>query len=193
MKTTHKSFFILYAMMLMSTDCTCDCPPMTYEQIFTDLELTAWDTSGFRDTEVETTAPKNAFGLTVYVISELTTIPNALADVQLGSFGLAYAFSDCDCIDENTFPDPMQSISIWATDIQTEEETEVTNIFTAYDYNDEDISVQEDFENRHEGKDYFRWELSDDADLPDQVRFRVKIVLTSAKELSAETQDITFE
>jgi hypothetical protein len=191
--------FLIYFIQFLATSCfsPCDCDPIkTFERTYNNLELKAWDTSGFQNEEVINSAYKNAFGLTISVQFELNQISFSKPMLDMRSFGFisAYAFSDCDCaIDEYINLDPILSIKINVTDLENQEIIDVTDNFTTYNYNGEQVTISELFEIREDWHDGFQVDMLEYDNIPDSALFTVIILLESGTELIKQTQEITFE
>ncbi|MDA7855581.1 hypothetical protein N9A68_07855, partial [Cyclobacteriaceae bacterium] len=69
----------------------------------------------------------------------------------------------------------------------------VTANFTTYDYNGEQITISELFENRADWYDEFQLDMIEYDNIPDTSIFEVKIILESGTELIEQTQEINFE
>jgi len=157
------------------------------------LELKAWDTSGFQNIEVSDFVYKNSFGLSLAIESELNQIAHYKPKLDLRYFGFASAYA-CDCPhDKYINLDPIDSILITVTDTQTQETTDVTNNFTAYAYNGEQVTISELFENLSDWHDGFQIDMTDYENIPDSSIFNVKVILESGTELDEQTQEINFE
>lgn len=190
--------FLIYFIPFLATCCfTCDCDPIkTFESTYNDLDIRAWDTSGFENKEVVNSAYKNAFGLTISVQFELNQISYSKPIWNISSFGFtsAYAMSECDCpMDEYINLDPLASIKINVINLETQEITDVTDNFTTYNYNGEQMTISELFEIRDEWHDGFQLDMSEYDNIPDSSLFSVIISLESGAELIKQTQEITFE
>ena len=164
--------------------------------MYNNLEIQAWDTSGFQNEEVINTAKKNAFGLTIAVQFELNQISYSekMVNMRLFGFTSAYAMSGCDCpVDEYINLDPIVSIKINVTNLENQEIIDVTDNFTTYNYNGEQLTINELFEIREEWHDGFQMDMSKYDNIPDSSLFTVIILLESGIELIEDTQEITFE
>lgn len=189
------SLFLLYLFQFIATSCvSCKCASVgTYERIYIGLELKAWDTSGFQNVEVSDFVYKNSFGLSLAIESELNQIAHYKPKLNLSSFGFASAYA-CDCPhDEYINLDPIDSILITVTDTQTQETTDVTNNFTTYAYNGEQVTISELFENLSDWHDGFQIDMTEYENIPDSSIFNVKVILESGTELDEQTQEINFE
>ncbi|OBQ55959.1 hypothetical protein JJL45_05940 [Tamlana sp. s12] len=190
-------FLIYFIQSIATSCCSCDCDPInTFEKMYNDLDLKAWDTSGFQNTEVLNSAYKNAFGLTISVQFELNQISYSKPIWNISSFGFtsAFAMSDCDCpMDEYITLDPISSIKINVVNLETQEITDVTDNFTTYNYNGEQLTISELFEIREDWMDGFQVDMSEYDNIPDRSLFTVIISLESGAEIVNQTQEITFE
>ena len=191
--------FLIYFIPFIATSCfpSCDCEPIkTFERTYNNLEIQAWDTSGFQNEEAINSAKKNAFGLTISVQFELNQISFSRPMLDISSFGFtsAYAMSGCDCpADEYINSDPIVSIKINVTNLENQEIIDVTDNFTTYNYNGEQLTINELFEIREEWHDGFQVDMSEYDNIPDSSVFTVIILLESGTELIEQTQEITFE
>ena len=102
--------------------------------------------------------------------------------------------SGCDCpADEYINSDPIVSIKINVTNLENQEIIDVTDNFTTYNYNGEQLTINELFEIREEWHDGFQVDMSEYDNIPDSSVFTVIILLESGTELIEPTQEITFE
>ncbi len=127
---------------------------------------------------------------------ELNQIAAYKPKLNLSSFGFtaAYAMSDCNCpSDEYINTDPIKSIKITVTNTQSNEVTNVTDNFTTYDYNGEQITISELFKIRADWHDGFQIDMTQYNNIPDSAIFQVNIILNSGTELIEKTQEINFE
>jgi hypothetical protein len=191
------SLFLLYFFQLIASSCDpCNCEPArTYERIYNGIELKSWDTSGFQNEEITGTVNKNSFGLTISVEFELNQIAFYKPKLDISSFGFASAYAlSCDCEpDEYINIDPIDFISITVIDTQSQEITNVTDNFYTYDYDGEQITISELFQNRADWHDGFQLDMIEYDNIPDTSIFEVKIILESGTELIEQTQEINFE
>ena len=189
------SLLLLYFFQFLATSCDpCDCEPgKTFERTYNGLELKAWDTSGFQNEEISDTVNKNSFGLTVSVEFDLNQIAYLKSRLDFSSFGFASAYA-CSCVpDEYINVDPIEFIEIRVTDTQSQEITTVTANFATYDYNGEQITISDFFENRADWHDGFQLDMTEYDNIPNTSIFEVKIILESGTELIEQTQEINFE
>ena len=157
------SLLLLYFFQFLATSCApCDCEPVkTFERTYNGLELKAWDTSGFQNEEVSDTVNKNSFGLTVSVEFDLNQIAYLKSRLDFSSFGFASAYA-CSCPpDEYINVDPIESIEIRVTDTQSQEIMDVTTNFSTYDYNGEQITISDFFENRADWHHGFQLDMTE--------------------------------
>lgn len=190
--------FIIYFIQFLATSCfPCNCDPInTFERTYNDLEIKAWDTSGFQNEEVINSAYKNAFGFTISVQFDLNQISYSKSIFNMSSFGFAsaYAMSDCDCpADEYINVDPIVSIKINVENLENQEIMDVTDNFTTYNYNGEQLTISELFEIREDWHDGFQVDMTKYSNIPDTAIFTIIISLETGTELIKETQEITFE
>lgn len=190
------SLLLIYFFQFLATSCdpSCYCDPArTFERTYNELELKAWDTSGFQNEEVSDTVNRNSFGLTVSVEFDLNQIAYLKSRLDFSSFGFASAYA-CSCVpDEYINVDPIESIEIRVTDTQSLEITDVTTNFSTYDYNGEQIIISDFFENRANWNDGFQLDMTEYDNIPDSSIFEVKVILESGTELIEQTQEINFE
>lgn len=190
------SLLLIHFFQFLATSCDpCVCAPTkTFERTYNGLELKAWDTSGFQNIEISNeTVNKNSFGLTFSVLFELNQIARIKSRLNFSSFGFASAYA-CSCpYDEFINVDPFKGITIMATDTQTQEVTDVTNNFTTYNYDGEQVTISELFKIRADWHDGFQLDLTTYDNIPDSSIFTVKIILESGLELFDQTIEINFE
>ena len=188
------SLLLIYFFQFIATSCDpCDCDPArTFERTYNELELKAWDTSGFQNVEVSGTVNKNSFGLAVSVKFELNQIAYLKSRLDFSSFGFVSAYA-CSCVpDEYIIVDPIESIVVTVTDTQFQDVIDVTANFTTYGFNGEQITISELFENRADWHDGFQLDMTEYDNIPDASIFEVKIILASGTELIEQTQEINF-
>lgn len=184
--------FLIYFIGFLVT--SCDCPERgIYNRTYTNLEVKAWDTSGFVISDVGETVNKNSFGLSVSVLSELEQIAVNSIKSKFSGFGFASAFAWSCPDDEYINVDPIDSILITVTDTQTQEIIDVTTNFTAYDYYRGQLTLTELFEELNEWDDGFQFDMTDYSNIPASSIFKVKITLESGTELIEQTQEINFQ
>lgn len=190
------SLFLICVFQFLATSCIhlfCDCDrAKTYERTYNGLELNAFFTSDFQNTEGSNTVNKNSFGLLVSVESELNQIAYLKSKFDFSSFGFASAYA-CTCVsDEYISIDPIEYIEIEVTDSQSQEITDVTANFSIYDLNGKQTTIKELFENRAYQHTGFQLNMMENDNIPDSSIFTVKIVLASGTELIQQTQEINF-
>ena len=113
--------------------------------------------------------------------------------LDFSSFGFASVYA-CSCVpNEYINVDPIEFIEIQVTDTLSHEITDVTANFSTYDYNGEQITISDFFENRADWHDGFQLDLTEYDNIPDTSIFMVKIILESGNELIEQTQEINFE
>ncbi len=188
--------FIYFIQILASSCDSCNCDnAKTFVRTYTELELKAWDTSGFKNEELSSTVNKSNFGLSVAVLSELNQIAQLQlhTNLNLHGFGFAAAYA-CSCVpDEYINAEPIKSIEITVTNIETLEVINVTDNFSTYGYDNEKISISAFFDTIADWHDAFQIDMTTSDNIPDVSIFTVKIILESGIELQKETQEINFE
>ena len=187
----------MYVIQFIASSCDpCSCETVqTFERLYNGIELKSWDTSGFQNQEVIGEVYKNAFGLTISIGFDLEQIASFKPKINLKSFAFlsAYAFS-CDCPPDIFInKDPMASISIMVTNLKTQETSIITDHFTTYGYNGEQLSFTDFFENREDWQDGFQVDMTTYKDIPDFSMFTVKVVLESGKEIIEKSSEIHFK
>lgn len=194
MNKNFSALFLLYFLQFIATSCDpCSCDPYrTFERTYNGIELKAWDTSGFKNVEAFDVVHKNSFGLTFSVDIELNQIAYFKSIFDLSSFGFTSAFA-CDCVpDEYININPVKSVIITVTDIQTQEIIDVTNNFKGYSYDDE-LTINELIE-MNDGWHYsYKIDMTEYNNIPNSSIFNIKIILESGTELTEQTQEINFE
>ncbi len=169
--------------------CTCD-DSVTYEVIYESITVTPWNTSGFNASEeVTDSVYRNAFGITLSVNFE----PKEVSCSQTGfGFSKAMAWS-CSCPDdEYTFVDPIAYAEVFVTNVDTNEQIEVSSLFGTYGYDNELISLDELFDIRQEWHDGFQFELINFDSIPSSAIFTVNVYLQSGMKFTEQTQQINF-
>ena len=79
------------------------------------------------------------------------------------------------------------------TNSENQEVTDVTDNFTTYGYDGEQLTIKELFKNRAEWHDGFQIDMTEYDNVPNSAIFIVKIFLESRIELIEQTQEINFE
>lgn len=199
--TPLRALLLLYvAQFLMATHCTggCDCQGITkYNVVYSDVELTAWDTSKFQNKIVESTASKNAFGIEISVhhdYDQIAFFHKTYNTALRAGFGFAYAWS-CYCDEEHYFPDPIASIRVDVMDVITQNEVDVTAHFTTNSYDDSALTVEALLEQYKEHKwSYLNWQLdlTNSTDIPDTAVFTLVVTLESGITFTQQTDEISF-
>ena len=199
---TNKNIFCLFAiffLQFLATSCDfCGCGSIkTFEVLNNNVNLTAWDTSGFKDKFVTADAVnKNSFGISILVDAEFKEIACSKPKTNLSALGFSAAYA-CSCPSDNYINNnPITSIEISVTNLLNNEIIDVTNNFTIYDFG-EQISIKEYIENREINMNYYQndsfdFDMTRYDNIPNLSVFTIKIILKSGKELSEETQEINF-
>ncbi len=181
--------FFLFQLMFSCIFCHCN-DPETYEINYSSVEATPYNTSGFTDVVVEDTVYRNAFGLGVYMISDLVLSHENSSYAVLG-FSTLMA---CSCEDDTyLYPDPISHVKILVTDSETEIITDVTNLFGMPVDNNEYVSLEQFFRERAEWHDGFQFQLVDFETIPSSAIFTVQAYLESGIMFSEETKQINFK
>lgn len=194
MKKTIIVLGLIYLIQFTISCIPCDCnPPQTFEIIYYDITVTAYNTAGYQNNIVEDTIYKNAFGLTVTVDFDLITIAKLMNPKGKAGFNIATAWS-CSCVEDKfEYTDPIDRIEIFVIDPKTQETVEITNNFAIYEYSKEElISLEEFFNNREDWHDGFQFELVEFELIPNSTVFRVDIYLESGTRFTKETDQINF-
>ena len=198
--TPLRALLLLYlAQFLMATDCTgCDCQGTTkYNVVYSDVELTAWDTSKFQNKIVEGTVSKNAFGIEISVhhdYDQIASFHKTNNTALTAGFGFAYAWS-CDCVVEHYFPDPIAFIRVGVTDVVTQNEIDITTHFTTNSYDDTALNIEALLEQyKEEKQSYLNWQLdlTNTTDIPDSAVFTLVVTLESGITFTQQTDGISF-
>jgi hypothetical protein len=188
-----KSIFLLLIAFLsqLIPGCLFRCPdPATYENIYTGVTLTAFNTAGFYPSEVVDSVYKNAFGLTVSVNFESKQM--AAAKLRLiPEIKSAYAFS-CE-EDTYLYPDPINTLEIYAVNPDNSERMNATSWFSIYGYNSDLLGLDEFMKIREVWHDGFQIELSDFQSVPDDVIFEAVVQLESGTTFTNRTKLIHFK
>ena len=192
-----KTFIVLgliYLVQFAISCIPCDCPGAeTFEIDYYDLKVQAYNTAGFHDDIVEDTIYKNALGLIVTVEFDLINI------AQLNSTEPSFCFNygalwACSCVeDEFQYPDPIDRMEVFVSNVQTLETVEVTSSFSIYEYSKEElISLEEFFNNRENWHDGFQFELTEFDLIPNSAIFTVDTYLKSGVKFTKKTEQINF-
>ena len=190
-KAVLLSVFISLIQLFFSCD-PCVCPdPQAYEIVYDEILVTAFNTAGFYVNPVEDTVYKNAFGITLITNYEMVLIAANIS----GGTGLGFSsLMACDCItDSHTYADPISHANIYATDALNQETMDVTDKFVAFDpYANQQISINELFEQLEPWQDLFQFELADFDSIPNSAIFTVKLYLESGIKFIEHTEQINF-
>lgn len=188
-----KSIFLLLVVFLsqLINSCIFHCPdPAAYENIYTEVSITAINTAGFYPTEVSDSVYKNAFGLTILVNFESNQIA-AAQPLTFPGFKTAFALS-CDG-DTYLYPDPIKTLEIYAVDPNNSERINATRWFSIYGYNSDLLGLEEFMKIREAWHDGFQLELSDFQLVPDKVIFEAVVQLESGITFTGQTKLIHFK
>lgn len=194
----HKASFvfalIFITQLIFSCDVGdwCDCAPsQNLEIIYDDVEITAWNTAGFRSKIVKDTVFKEAFGLSVSV--NFTTTAIAMTRKTPISFGFNSAMA-CSCAeDDYHYNDPISNLKILVKDTVANEGWDVTSNFSTYGYSNGDpISLEELFAQRADWHDGFQFDLTQTDSIPNSSFFTIEVYLESGKILTSATDRILF-
>jgi len=167
----------------------CDCDdPHTYENIYTGVTVIPYDNSGFSPQEVTDTVYKNAFGLGVYVDFELRQYANRI------SFGFSSAMAfQCDCIEpEYVYSDPINHLEIFLIIPGKQEQSNVTDLFQIYDYENKLVSLDDFFAQREDWHDGFQLELVKFETIPESAIFKTTVILESGNSYTDQTGVVNF-
>ncbi len=189
------SLFLIYFFQFLATSCeTCSCELMkTFERTYNGLDIKAWDTAGFQNSEVSDTVNKNSFGLSILLDFGLNQISHSKTRSTFSAFGFASAYA-CSCQpDQFINVDPIDIIEIKVTDTQSQEKTDITAHFASYDFNGEYIPINEALKNKVDWIDRFQLDMIEYDNIPNTSIFEVKIILQSGTELIEQTQKINFK
>jgi hypothetical protein len=188
-----KTILLLLGVFVLQTinSCIFRCPdPVTFENIYNGVSITAYNTAGFYPTEVSDSVYKNAFGLTVLVNFESTPIAAAWKKA-IPRFNTAFAFS-CEG-DTYLYPDPIQTLEIYALEPNNPEKINATSWFSISGYNSDLMGLEEFMQIREEWHDGFQIELSDYQWVPNEVVFEAKVQLESGITFTGQTKLIHFK
>ncbi len=188
-----KSFFLLLLVFLLQLipSCIFRCPdPGVFENIYTDVSITAINTAGFYPSEVSDSVYKNAFGLTVVVNFEWKQIA-ATWKKAIPRFKTAFALS-CDG-DTYLYPDPIKTLEIYALDPNNSERINASSWFSIHGYNSNLLGLEEFMQIREEWHDGFQLELSDYSLVPNDVVFEAVVQLESGITFTGQTKLIHFK
>ena len=195
-KTINSLFWIyLFQIVLLSCEVDdCNCPPaVNFEITYNGLDLDALDTSNSQMSVVDGTVSKNSFALALLLLFEREQIALNFKHSVLSGFSF-YSANACTCIpDSFTAVDPIVSISINVTDVQNQEMNDVTDDFTTTDFDGEQVTINEYFDNGGDWYQGLQIFLTDNENIPDSSIFTVEIVLDSGTAFIQETQEIAFE
>jgi len=183
---------ILFLGQLIMSCIFCNCnDPETYEVNYTSIFVTAFNTAGFMNTEVEDSVYKNAFGISVSVASNYVISTNTESSYFTLGFNSVKA---CSCVDDTyIYPDPISFVEILVTDTETNQTNDVTSNFRAqsYYYNHV-ITLEQYFDERQQWDVWFQFDLVDLENIPDEAIFTINLYLESRTSLSEETKQINF-
>lgn len=190
--STFFLFQTLYSCWVFGGACECENAE-AFENTYTNIEIEAYDLSGFNSKPLEAKAYKNAFGLMIgakYESKEINT--NKGDNLKLG-FNSAMATQDCNCLGDNyRYTDQLLGLNVFVVDAKTQKTKEVSDLFLIESYNGKQISIEEFFKSREKWDNNFRIKLSKFESIPDKCIFICEIKLESGKILSSETKNIEF-
>jgi len=200
MNKIFKSLCFIYLLQFFATSCDvkCNCPKEidVFEILYNSLELKAFDTSGFQESEISSIVNKNSFGLTVTLLYDLIKIGYnnyKINELNLSSFGFSPTYA-CTCPSKEVLLNPINKVEIMVTNVNNQETKNVTSKFsTQYRYNEEEISIDELIGKITENDFFFALDLVDYEDIPNSSIFTIKIILESGVELIEQTKEINFE
>ena len=186
---------IFITQILFSCIMTCDCPDIIeYNVSYESVKIKALNTSGFQYTEVADSVYKNAFGLEIIVLSDLTE----LRKIESSSYNLGFNSAQaCSCLD-NTYniPDPILAIEIFVVDTEINHRINVTNKFEMPSYDNETIPINQMIQTQMNLDNYwindFHCQLINSEGIPNSVIFVMEIHLESGIILSDETSQVNF-
>lgn len=164
------------------------CGSSAYTYNYTDVNVTAYDNTGFYPMITTDSAYKNAFGLEISCLyDELQTAYN----FNLALFSSAYALS---CADpEITYADPIKSIKIYMIESNDAAKIDITYSFGISSfYAEEYISIDEFIQLRESWENSFQLELLHSNDILDKCKFIAELHLESGNIFTQETTFITF-
>lgn len=183
-----KFLFVLVGLFLLQffTSC-CRDSPLSYQVEYHGMSITPWNTSGFNPTVASDTLFRNTFGLSVQMEFEPEEV-----SYNLPSFGFSHSFAFQCPDDEFQYVDPVDYAEIFLTNLETQEQYEVTALFRMYGFDGEWVSVDEFFETHGDAYDGFQFELYEFEAIPSAVIFTVNVYLQSGVQFSENTQQINF-
>ncbi len=190
-------FILVFSIQLLMSCYPCDCNPgIVRGAVYTEGEITALDTSGFKDEIVQDSVHRNSFGLYYESTFELEETSEIKPTEFHGSFGFNSAYA-CSCT-ENTFTyaDPVVSLDIVMVEDITKEETNINEAFglfigTGLQAIDE-VDWNLYFNQEWYPEVYLNFELSDEGAVASSSVFKIVLTLESGATLSSETEVVKF-
>jgi hypothetical protein len=181
--------FFLFQLLFSCIFCHCN-DPETYDINYNSVEVTSYNTAGFTDEVVADSVYKNAFGLGIYMISDLVLSHENSSFAVLGFSSI----KACSCVDDTyVYIDPISHVTILVTDTETEIITDVTSLFGMPVDDNEYVSLEQFFRERADWHDGFQFELVDFEMIPNSAIFTVQAYLESGTMFSEVTQQINFK
>ena len=189
-----KSLFLLLLFVLVKLFVSCDSRcggSATYENIYNNVTIKAFNTAGFQSIPVEDSVFKNTFGLTISMNFETNQVARNKIPFQSG-FSSAMAL---ECTSTTyLYPDPLDIIEIYVVDTKTQVKQNVSRCFGIYGYGGNGtMTLEEFFEIREEWHDGFQLDLLDYKTIPDNAVFIAEAFLESGLMFTAETPEIHFK
>ena len=200
-KKVARSLLCIYALQLLIISCgetdDCNCPPVTnFERSYTALELAALDSSNTPPSTIDGPVDRNSFALSIDIDFDVEQVAMRSHGFDFSGFGFATA-SACSCIGERfVSDDPVASVRVEVTDVQSQQVADVTDQFIIADLitqNEDILSVIRAFEEYREWPEAFQADLVVIDNIPDTAIFSVTILLESGREFVDQTAQINFE
>lgn len=200
-KKVARSLLCIYALQLLILSCgetdDCNCPPVTnFERSYTALEITALDSSSTPPSTIDGPVDRSSFALSIDIDFDVQQVAMRSHGFDFSGFGFATA-SACSCIGKRfVSDDPVASVRIEVTDVQSQQSVEITDQFSIADLvtqNEDVLSVIQAFEEFREWPEAFQADLAVIDNIPDTAIFTVTIRLESGSEFVDQTAQINFE
>lgn len=199
-KKVARSLLCIYALQLLILSCgetdDCNCPPVTnFERSYTALEITALDSSSTPPSTIDGPVDRSSFALSIDIDFDVQQVAMRSHGFDFSGFGFATA-SACSCIGKRfVSDDPVASVRIEVTDVQSQQSVEITDQFSIADLvtqNEDVLSVIQAFEEFREWPEAFQADLAVIDNIPDTAIFTVTLRLESGSEFVDQTAQINF-
>jgi len=203
MKKILVVFFSLFLFQVVYTACSCygDRSAVSkYDTKYDSVSLSALNTLGFRNENIEGPISKYALGLDVYVYTTIEKIAVNNAKYDNTVFGTSYATTPwpvggapCNVSPTTVFTktDPIDHVEFIVIDAITNEKINVTDNFETY-LGQKYVTINEQIQSTEDLRSG-SYDLTRFDNIPNSAIFVINIYLKSGLVLSDKTQEINFK